>query len=71
MVSKHQALDASLDKAKSRFKNWKWEAKVGAKKNLEAKKEMDEAKKEAQVSRLATVAVGDAKARAEDNPARV
>ena len=64
MVSKHQALDASLDKAKSRFNNWKWEAKVGAKKNSEAKKEMDEAKKEAQVARLATVAVGDAKARA-------
>ena len=34
-------------------------------------KERDEAKDEAQISRLASVAAGDAKARAEDEMARV
>ena len=33
-VSKHQALDASLSKAKSRSKHWKREAKAGAEKVL-------------------------------------
>ena len=70
-VSKHQALDASLAKAKSRSKHWEREAKVSAEKIAWAEKERDEAKKKAQVARLATVSTGDAKARAEDDLARV
>ena len=31
-ISKHQALDASLGKAKSKSKHWEREAKAGAKK---------------------------------------
>ena len=49
-VTKHQALDASLAKAKSKFKHWEREAKTGAKKIARAEKERDEAKEEAQVA---------------------
>ena len=70
-VSKHQALDTSLAKAKSRSKHWEREAKASAKKIAGAKKERDKAKNEAQVASLATVATGDTKARAEDDLARV
>ena len=70
-VTKHQALDASLAKAKSRSKHWEWEAKAGAKKIAWVEKKRDEAKEEAQVARLAVVVAGDAKARAKDDLARV
>ena len=71
VITKHQALDTSLSKAKSRSKHWDREAKAGAEKIAGAEKERDEAKEEAQVSRLAAVAMGDAKARAKDDLARV
>ena len=64
-------MDTSLSKAKSRSKHWEREAKAGAEKIAGAEKERDEAKEEAQVSRLASVAMGDAKARAKDDLARV
>ena len=71
VITKHQALDASLTKAKSRSKHWELKVKANAKKIVGAEKESDEAKKEAQVARLAAIAAGDAKARAEDDLARV
>ena len=70
-VSKHQALDSSLPKAKSRSKHWEWEAKAGAEKIARAEKARNEAKKEAQVAWLVAVAAGEAKARVEDDLARV
>ena len=70
IISKHQALDASLAKAKS-SKHWEREAKAGAEKIVRAEKERDEAKKEAQIAQLAVVAAGDTKEMAEDALARV
>ena len=64
-------MNASLAKAKSRSKQWEHEAKAGAEKIAGVEKERDEAKKEAKVARLAAIAAGDAKARAEDDLARV
>ena len=55
VVSKHQALDTSLAKAKSRSKHWEHEAKAGAEKTAKAKKERGEAKEEAQVARLVSL----------------
>ena len=49
-VTKHQALDISLDKDKSRSKHWEREAKASAEKVVGVEKEMDEAKDEAQVA---------------------
>ena len=69
-ISKHQALNASLAKAKSKSKHWEKEAKVGVEKIERAEKERDEAKKEAKVAHLTTVAAGDAKARAKDDLTR-
>ena len=46
-VSKHQALDASLTKAKSRSKHWEREAKASVEKTTGAEKVRDEAKNEA------------------------
>ena len=46
-MSKHQALDASLVKAKARSKHWEHEAKAGVEKIARAEKEVDEAKEEA------------------------
>ena len=43
-ISKHQALDASLAKAESKFKHWKLEAKAGTEKIERVEKERDEAK---------------------------
>ena len=70
-VTKHQALDASLAKAKSRSKHWEQEVKAGVQKIAGAEKKMDQAKEEAQVARLVAVVASDAKARAEDDMARV
>ena len=70
-VSKHQALDASLAKAEAKVKYWKQEAQAGAKKIEQAEKEKDEAKQEAKVAYLATMAAGEAKAREEDELARM
>ena len=64
-------MDASLAKAKSRFKHWEREAKAGAEKIAGAEKERDEAKEEAQVARLSAVTAGNAKARAEGDLVRV
>ena len=49
-VSKHQALDDSLAKAKSRSKHWEREAKADAEKIKGVVKEMEEAKQEAKIS---------------------
>ena len=70
-VSKHHALDDALLKAKARSKHWEREAKVGAEKTASAERERDEAKEEAQPVQLAAIAVGDVKALAEDELARV
>ena len=68
-ITKHQALDASLTKAKFRSKHWEWEAKASANKITGAENEMVEAKEEAQVFPL--IVVGDTKARPEDVLVRV
>ena len=60
-----------MAKAKSRFKHWEQEAKAGAEKIAGAEKERDEAKKKVQVAQLVVVVIGDAKARANDDLARV
>ena len=60
-----------MAKAKSRSKHWEREAKAGTEKIKRAEKEREEAKMEAKVTRLAVTAVGDAKARVEDDVARV
>ena len=71
IVSKHQALDASLAKEKPKSKHWERAAKAGAE-NIEwAEKEMDEVRHEAKVTRLTVVAASDAKARVEDELTRV
>ena len=56
---------------KSRLKHWEREAKAGAKKIKQAEKEREEAKQEAKVARMVVTVVGDAKARVEDDLARV
>ena len=71
VVSKHQALDDALVKAKARSKHWEREAKADAGKTGTAKREKDEAKEEAQFAWLAAVAAGDAKALIEDKLAKV
>ena len=43
-ISKHQALDASLAKVKSRSKHWEREANFGAEKIKRVEKEREEAK---------------------------
>ena len=63
-------MDASLAKAKSKSKHWEREAKDDAEKIERAEKERDEAKQEAKVARLMAVAMGDAKARVEDDLTR-
>ena len=70
-VSKHHALDDALNKAKARSKSWERKAKAGIERITCAKKERDEAKEKAKHSQLASVTVGDAKVRAEDNLVRV
>ena len=60
-----------MAKAKSRSKHWEREAKASAEKIYLAEKERDEAKQEAKMALLAVIAVGDAKARVEDDQARV
>ena len=60
-------MDAFLAKAKSKSKHWELEAKVGAEKVERAEKERDEAKEEAKVAFLTVVAVGDTKARVEED----
>ena len=65
--SKHQAVDASLAKAKSKSKHWKREAEAGAEKIEWVEKERDEAKQEAKVAILTAAAVGDTNARVEDD----
>ena len=70
-TSKHRALKESLDKAKSRFRYWEWKAKEGSEKIMGSEKERDEAKEEALVARLTTVAAGNAKAKVEGDLARV
>ena len=70
-VSKHQALDTSLAKIESNTKYWKQEAQAGAKKIEWVEKKRDKAKREAKMARLAAMAAGEAKARAEDDLARM
>ena len=70
-ISKHQALDDSLVKAKARSKHWEREAKARAGKIVSAEKEKNEAKEEAQHTQLAAIAAGDAKALTEDKLATV
>ena len=59
-----------MAKEKSKLKHWEQEAKADAKKVERAEKERDEAKQKAKVARLTTVAIGDAKARVEDDLTR-
>ena len=60
-----------MAKEKSKSKQWEREAKGGVEKVERVEKERDEAKQEAKVARLMAVAIGDAKARAEDDLHRV
>ena len=63
-VSKHQALNASLAKAKSKSKHWKQEAQTGGERIARMEKKRDDAKHEAKVAHLAASAASDARARA-------
>ena len=60
-----------MAKAKYKSKHWVREAKASAENIEQAEKEKDEAKKEAKVARLMAVAIGDARARAENDLTRV
>ena len=60
-----------MAKEKSKSKHWEREAKFGAEKVKRGEKERDEAKQEAKVAHLTTVAVGYAKAKVEDDLNRV
>ena len=71
VVSKHQALDEALVKAKARSKHWEREAKASVGKTVSAERERDEAKEEVQLAQLAAVTTGDTKALVEDKLARV
>ena len=71
VISKHQPLGASLAKVKSRSKHWEMEAKADRDKIARMEKERDKAKYEAKVARLETSTASDAKARAEEDRARV
>ena len=66
-ASKNHSLEDALDKAKARSKHWEWKVKAGVERITSVEKERDEA----QNAWLAVVAVGDAKAWAKDNLARV
>ena len=70
-VSKHQALDASLAKAKSRAKHWERKAKAGGEKIVRMEKEREEVKQVDKVVRLAASATGNARARAKEDLTRV
>ena len=71
IVSKHQALEASLAKAKSKSKHWEREAKAGGERIAWMEKERDEAKQEAKVPSMTARAVGDTKAREEEDFTKV
>ena len=64
-------LTDTLDKAKARSKHWERKAKATIERITGVEKERDEAKEEAKHARLAAVAAGDVKARAEYNLVRV
>ena len=70
-VSKHHALEDGLSKANARAKHWERKAEEGTKRITGIEKERDEAKEEAQIARLATIAPGDTKVREEDDLARL
>ena len=67
----HRVLEESLGKAQSWSKHWEREAKESFEKTTGAEKERDEAKKEAQVARLAIFTASDARAKLEGDLARV
>ena len=66
-----QALEASLEEAKFEAKRWERLAGGEAERALRAEGERDVARREASTSRLAAEAAGDAKARVDDELARV
>ena len=70
-VSKHRALEESLDKAKSRSRYWEHKAKEDTNRTAGVENKGNEAMEEAQIARMAIVAVGEAKAWVEEDPARV
>ena len=70
-ASKHHALEDSLGKAMAKSKHWERKANEGMERATTAKKEKDEAKEEAQATRLAAVVASEAKAQADDELARV
>ena len=60
-----------MAKVESKLKHWKQEAKASAEKIERVEKERDEAKQEAKVALLATIATGKAKARVKDDLVRM
>ena len=70
-VSKHQALEDGLGKARSKAKYWEQKAKEGTKRAIGVEKERDKAKDEAQVARLAVIVESEAKARVEGDLSKV
>ena len=70
-TSKHKALDDTLVKVRAKSKHWERKDKKGIERATVAENERNEAKEEAQVARLATVAMVDTKARAKSDLARV
>ena len=60
-----------MAKAESKAKHWKQDAQAGGEKIERAEKEKDEDKQEAKVAHLVSMAAGEAKARAEDELARM
>ena len=67
VVSKHQTLEASLAKVRSRSKHWDFEAKAGREKIARMEKEMDEAKQETKVAHLVANAISDTRVRVEED----
>ena len=70
-VSKHRALEESLDKAKSRSRYWKHKAKEGTNRTAGVENKGNEAMEEAQIARMDIVATGEAKAWVKEDLARV
>ena len=70
-VSKHNSLDDGLGKAKAKSRYWERKAKEGTERAMGKENERDEPKEEAQITRLAAVTAGDARAWVENGRARV
>ena len=70
-VSKHNALDNALGKARAKSRHWERKAKESTERAMSVENERDKAKEEARIVQLVVVAAGDVKPRAKDDLDRV